>query len=170
MHVASSFATDFAFHSSHYALPSLDLVTAPLSFPPSFGLTRLLIPTSSPSCCSLLRASDSLVFSCPFPSMSKAIDPSSLPPPTFHHVDLPPTLLTLLLSSSTSAYQLHHRGDLLYWKDCAGHIRKELEAGGEGNGWHVVVGSSFGSHVTFEAKRIAFFSIGHMQVLAFKHG
>ena len=101
---------------------------------------------------------------------TKALDASPLTTPSFHHVDLPAALLSLVLSASQSAFSLRQRGDLLYWKDVAAHIRKELEAGGEGNGWHVVVGTSFGSHVSFEAKRIAFFSIGAMQVLAFKHG
>ena len=104
---------------------------------------------------------------------TKAAESVPIPPPIFHHVDLPSPLLLLLLSASTSAFALKQRGDLLYWKDVAGHIRRELEGGaggGEGGGWHVVVGTSYGSHVSFEAKRIAFFSIGHMQVLAFKHG
>ena len=102
--------------------------------------------------------------------MSKTSETVGAPAPTFHHVDLAPALLSSLLSFSSAAYLLHEKGDLLYWKDVAGHIRKELEAAGEGNGWHVVVGTSFGSHVSFEAKKIAFFSLAHMQVLAFKHG
>ena len=102
-----------------------------------------------------------------------------VPSAVYHHCDLSPHLVGLLTRASRVAYLLHQKAELLYWKDCAERIKRDVESGdaadgagggGKVGGWHVVVGSSFGSFVSYEAKHCVFMEVGHMKVLAFKHG
>ena len=102
-----------------------------------------------------------------------------VPSAVYHHCDLSPPLVALLTRASRVAYLLHQKAELLYWKDCAERIKRDVESGdaadgggggGKVGGWHVVVGSSFGSFVSYEAKHCVFMEVGHMKVLAFKHG
>ena len=113
-----------------------------------------------------------------------------VPAAVYHHCDLSPPLTALITRIARQAYLQHQKAELLYWKDCAERIKREVEAssewtagGGTGSGtadagsgtgkvggWHVVVGSSFGSFVSYEAKHCVFMEVGHMKVLVFKHG
>ena len=100
----------------------------------------------------------------------KASELDCVPAARIHHCDAPAGLSGLIISLSRSAFLLKQKSELLYYKDCAERIRRGLEEAGEGGGWHVVVGSSFGAFVSYEAKRSCFLEVGEMKVLAFKHG
>ena len=69
---------------------------------------------------------------------------------------------------------MQHDGELKYYKDMAQYIKAELEAKlKEGNlqsTWHVIVGTNFGSFVTYEHKSIILFWLEHIGFLLFKHG
>ena len=51
----------------------------------------------------------------------------------------------------------------------AEHIKKSVEEHFE-NSWHVVVGTNFGSFVSYEHKSIILFWLEHIGFLIFKHG
>lgn len=112
-----------------------------------------------------------------------------VPAAVYHHCDLSPPLTALITRLARQAYLQHQKAELLYWKDCAERIKREVESsewsvvggdttsggsgggsGGKVGGWHVVVGSSFGSFVSYEARHCVFMEVGHMKVLVFKHG
>ena len=69
---------------------------------------------------------------------------------------------------------MQHDGELKYYKDMAQYIKKELEeklADSKFNdSWHVIVGTNFGSFVTYEHKSIILFWLEHIGFLLFKHG
>lgn len=54
-------------------------------------------------------------------------------------------------------------------KDIASYIKKEFDQN-YGATWHCVVGRSFGSYVTHEAKHFVYFYIDSHAVLLFKSG
>ena len=51
----------------------------------------------------------------------------------------------------------------------AEHIKKNVEEH-FGNSWHVIVGTNFGSFVSYEHKSIILFWLEHIGFLIFKHG
>lgn len=61
------------------------------------------------------------------------------------------------------------KGELVHWKDVAEMIKKDFEARCGGT-WHCVVGTHFGSFVSFEKSCVIHFWIAEMGVLLFKHG
>ena len=66
---------------------------------------------------------------------------------------------------------MQHDGELKYFKDMAGYIKKCIEEEEKGtSGWHVIVGTNFGSFVTYENKSIILFWLEHIGFLLFKHG
>ena len=69
------------------------------------------------------------------------------------------------------AYKQMHDGELKYYKDMALYIKTEVEKKKENSGsWHVVVGTNFGSFVTYEHKSMILFWLEHIGFLLFKHG
>ena len=109
-------------------------------------------------------------------SLPAAAELDLVPAAVYHHCDLSPHLISLITRLARQAYLQHQKAELLYWKDCAERIKREVESsevvdgGSRVGGWHVVVGSSFGSFVEWEARHCVFMEIGHMKVLVFKHG
>ena len=51
---------------------------------------------------------------------------------------------------------MQHDGELKYFKDMALYIKKAIEEK-EGGSWHVIVGTSFGSFVSYEHKTMNLF-------------
>ena len=51
----------------------------------------------------------------------------------------------------------------------AGEIKKEMETRFN-DSWHVIVGTNFGSFVSYEHKNIILFWLEHIGFLVFKHG
>ena len=49
------------------------------------------------------------------------------------------------------------------------HIKKEMEAKFN-DSWHVIVGTNFGSFVSYEHKCMILFWLEHIGFLLFKHG
>jgi|TARA_B110000285_G_scaffold157578_1_gene175807 dynein light chain LC8-type len=64
---------------------------------------------------------------------------------------------------------MKHDSELKYFKDMAHFIKKEMEAKFE-DSWHVIVGTNFGSFVSYEHKCICLFWLEHIGFLVFKHG
>ena len=64
---------------------------------------------------------------------------------------------------------MQHDGELKYYKDMAIYIKGELEAK-LNDSWHVIVGTNFGSFVTYERECIILFWLEHIGFLLFKHG
>ena len=64
---------------------------------------------------------------------------------------------------------MQHDGQIKYFKDMAEHIKKSVEEHFE-NSWHVVVGTNFGSFVSYEHKSMILFWLEHIGFLIFKHG
>jgi len=61
-----------------------------------------------------------------------------------------------------------HRGEFGKYFEVAKKITEELQRA-RGGAWHTVVGKSYGSFLTYEDKNIAYFSIGTVVVLTFRH-
>ena len=64
---------------------------------------------------------------------------------------------------------MQHDGELQYYKDMAQYVKRELEEQFK-DSWHVIVGTNFGSFVTYEHKSIILFWLEHIGFLLFKHG
>ena len=64
---------------------------------------------------------------------------------------------------------MQHDGELKYYKDMANQIKKALEEKLE-DSWHVIVGTNFGSFVSYEQKCCILFWLEHIGFLLFKHG
>ncbi|CDW85199.1 dynein light chain type [Stylonychia lemnae] len=65
--------------------------------------------------------------------------------------------------------EMQHDGELKYFKDMALHIKHEMEKKQQGS-WHVIVGTNFGSYVTYEHKGVILFWLENIGFLLFKHG
>lgn len=61
------------------------------------------------------------------------------------------------------------KGELKYFKEMAKQIKTQLDER-VGGSWHVVVGRSFGSYMTYEDQSIIMFWINHVCFLIFKFG
>ena len=59
--------------------------------------------------------------------------------------------------------------ELKYYKDMALYVKHEIEKKFQGS-WHVVVGTNFGSFVSYECKTVVLFWLEHIGFLIFKHG
>mmetsp|Transcript_5234 Transcript_5234/g.3959 ORF Transcript_5234/g.3959 Transcript_5234/m.3959 type:complete len:85 (-) Transcript_5234:52-306(-) len=78
---------------------------------------------------------------------------------------------TLCIEICREAYRLQHEGELKYYKDMALYIKHEMEKKSENQGsWHIVVGTNFGSFVTYEHKSMMLFWLEHIGFLVYKHG
>ena len=64
---------------------------------------------------------------------------------------------------------MQHDGELKYYKDMAQEIKKSMDEK-FGGGWHIIVGTSFGSFVTYEHKSMILFWLEHIGFLIYKHG
>ena len=76
----------------------------------------------------------------------------------------------IVLTSATAALKSHLKGDIKLLIDVAAQIKNELDAAAVGPTWHVIVGKSFGSHVTHETNHIIYFFLGEISFLVYKHG
>ena len=65
--------------------------------------------------------------------------------------------------------EMKHDSELKYFKDMALYIKKAMEEEFE-DSWHVIVGTNFGSFVSYEHKNIILFWLEHIGFLLFKHG
>ena len=65
--------------------------------------------------------------------------------------------------------EMKHDSELKYFKDMALFIKKAMEEKFE-DSWHVIVGTNFGSFVSYEHKCICLFWLEHIGFLVFKHG
>ena len=65
---------------------------------------------------------------------------------------------------------MQHDGELKYFKDMAEFIKKSLEERVENSCWHVIVGTHFGSYVSYEHKSMNLFSLEHINFLLYRHG
>ena len=61
-------------------------------------------------------------------------------------------------------------GELKYFKDMACHIKKQMETKLEGTCWHVVVGTNFGSFVSYEQGNCNLFWLENIGFLLWRHG
>merc|ERR1719198_728019 len=68
-----------------------------------------------------------------------------------------------------NAYKMQHDGELKYYKDMAQYVKRELEEKFK-DSWHVIIGTNFGSFVTYEHKSMILFWLEHIGFLLFKHG
>ena len=66
--------------------------------------------------------------------------------------------------------EMQHDGELKYFKDMAKYIKESLEEKIEGSCWHVIVGTHFGSYVSYEHKSINLFWLEHIGFLLYRHG
>ena len=74
------------------------------------------------------------------------------------------------LSNTSVCYlEMKHDSELKYFKDMALFIKKAMEEKFE-DSWHVIVGTNFGSFVSYEHKCICLFWLEHIGFLLFKHG
>jgi hypothetical protein len=97
----------------------------------------------------------------------------SVPEPVIEYQDMPVALVEYALERGKLAYLALKKGDVQYWKDVAEMIKKDFDDNKEKTGgptWHVIVGTHFGSFHSTEARRLIFFSVGHMKILIYKHG
>ena len=62
-----------------------------------------------------------------------------------------------------------HDGELKYFKDMAFFVKKALEEKFE-DSWHVIVGTNFGSFVSYEHKTMILFWLEHIGFMLYKHG
>ena len=70
---------------------------------------------------------------------------------------------------SITLIELHYEMNLKYFKDMADYIKKQVEEHFQ-DSWHVIVGTSFGSFVSYESKSMILFHLEHIGFLIFKHG
>eukprot|EP00630_Chrysocystis_fragilis_P004849 CAMPEP_0197391048 /NCGR_PEP_ID=MMETSP1165-20131217/2828_1 /TAXON_ID=284809 /ORGANISM="Chrysocystis fragilis, Strain CCMP3189" /LENGTH=100 /DNA_ID=CAMNT_0042916587 /DNA_START=45 /DNA_END=347 /DNA_ORIENTATION=+ len=87
----------------------------------------------------------------------------------FHYNELPEEATTQAVEIATNALKSFRNGHLDYFQDVAKVVKENLEEKYSGS-WHVVCGTSFGSHVTHESRNILFCSLGATNLLIFKHG
>ena len=104
--------------------------------------------------------------------------------PRFDYCDMDEQLRKEVVDLCRDAYKRQHDGEFKYFRDLAMHIKKALDQHKEVPGaWHIVVGkstlsllmlglvgTSFGSFVTYEHKCIAMFWLEHIGFLCYKHG
>ena len=62
-----------------------------------------------------------------------------------------------------------HDGELKYFKDKACFVKKALEEKFE-DSWHVIVGTNFGSFVSYEHKSMILFWLENIGFMLYKHG
>ena len=75
------------------------------------------------------------------------------------------------LSITVFVLEMQHDGELKYFKDMASYVKKRIEDEEKGaSGWHVIIGTNFGSYCTYETKHITLFWLEHIGFLLFKHG
>ena len=74
-----------------------------------------------------------------------------------------------LPKTSVCHLEMKHDSELKYFKDMALFIKKAMEEKFE-DSWHVIVGTNFGSFVSYEHKCICLFWLEHIGFLLFKHG
>ncbi len=89
--------------------------------------------------------------------------------PRFTYCDMEEQTRKDIVDVCRDAYKRQHDGEFKYYKDLAFHIKKTLDAKYSG-AWHVVVGTSFGSYVSYEHKCLSLFWLEHIGFLVFKHG
>ena len=65
---------------------------------------------------------------------------------------------------------MQHDGELKYFKDMAKFVKDQMELKIENSCWHVVVGTNFGSFVSYEHKSINLFWLEHIGFLLWRHG
>ena len=75
-----------------------------------------------------------------------------------------------VLTSATAALKSHLKGDIKLLIDVAAQVKNELDQHAAGPTWHVIVGKSFGSHVTHETNHVIYFFLGEIGFLVYKHG
>ena len=66
--------------------------------------------------------------------------------------------------------EMQHDGELKYFKDMASFVKSAMEEKYEGTCWHVIVGTNFGSFVSYEHKSINLFWLEHIGFLLWRHG
>jgi len=93
----------------------------------------------------------------------------SIPDPVVDFANVREAMLDFFLQAGKIAFNARDKGEVLHWKDCAQLIKDEADRE-FGPTWHCVVGTEFGSFVTFEKNSVLFFHVGHMKVLLWKHG
>ena len=99
----------------------------------------------------------------------KLPDLEQVPEPRIEFGDMDTKTRETALLLGKIAYLAKERGDVVNWTDCAQLIKEEFDKQ-IGATWHCIVGTSFGTFITHQAKTCMFFSVGHMKVLLFKHG
>ena len=67
------------------------------------------------------------------------------------------------------SYKMKHDGELKYYKDMAENVKIKLDQTYKGS-WHVIVGTNFGSFVSYEVKHCYLFWLEHIGFLVWKHG
>eukprot|EP00347_Sterkiella_histriomuscorum_P002110 403369437 len=89
--------------------------------------------------------------------------------PRINFTDMTEERKNLCIEICREAYKMQHDGELKYFKDMALHIKHEMEKKQLGS-WHIIVGTNFGSFVTYEHKAVILFFLEHIGFLMFKHG
>jgi dynein light chain LC8-type len=92
-----------------------------------------------------------------------------VPSPVFEFTDVPQEKQLKIAQIAKQAYLARSKGEMQHWYQLAEFLKKEADKQ-LGPTWHCVVGTSFGSFVTFERSSVAYFSVAEMNVLLFKHG
>eukprot|EP00823_Brevimastigomonas_motovehiculus_P004046 TRINITY_DN2593_c0_g1_i1.p1 TRINITY_DN2593_c0_g1~~TRINITY_DN2593_c0_g1_i1.p1 ORF type:complete len:198 (+),score=88.73 TRINITY_DN2593_c0_g1_i1:194-787(+) len=153
-------------HSSSGLLSSYSSTSSALS-PSAFPSSSSLSSSSSSSSSSLMNAPSGLAQY--FERKDKRLKQKEVKTETLF-VDLSEDNRAIVLSIIQNAYlSKDKRQDGVYWKDIAQTIKQELDTK-LGPTWHVIVGSSFGSFITNETRKVMFVQINNMKILVFKHG
>lgn len=84
-------------------------------------------------------------------------------------VEASPHLKKSAIDIAKKQVQRYLIGELTDFHDVSKEIKKAIESGFDGT-WHVIVGLSFGSFVTYEASCVIYIFFGNIGVLMFKHG
>ena len=107
---------------------------------------------------------------------SKKQELESVPEPQVQFCDMKDELKDLAINIAKNQYLLKEKvsdcfsavlsavrvqGEISHWKSAAETLKNEFDEK-DGSTWHAIVGTHFGSFVTFDAKHVIFFQIGHM--------
>lgn len=92
-----------------------------------------------------------------------------VPQADIRHVDLLAADREVAVEAARAAYLARSKGELPHWTDVAQRIKTRMDdkAGGT---WHCITGTHFGSFVSYEVRSSAYFFVGQMGVLLFRHG
>lgn len=83
------------------------------------------------------------------------------------NLDMEDDILKDIIETTSREFQKYNKNDTEDLSKCIETIKNELDTRWNPY-WHVIVGKSFGSHVTHENRTFVFFYIGNKAIMIFK--